>query len=210
MYILFLWASRIMPKVPGWLLRWLAAVIAPLVWLCALPARKRATANAVHVLGTEILATRAGRRRLHRIVRGMFYTNVRNYLEAFALPGMSGEELLGCLTIENEEVFHKVLQQGKGVLLFSVHLGPFEYLSQWFAVKGYPCVIPVEPLKDERLLKLWVGLRSSQGVKFLPLGGSAPMRAILQALRQNQIVLLAADRAIVGESEIHDFFGTPA
>jgi KDO2-lipid IV(A) lauroyltransferase len=71
-------------------------------------------------------------------------------------------------------------------------------------------VIPVENLKDGRLLRLMLKLRSSEGVHVLPLGGSAPMRAIIQALRQNQIVLIAADRAIIGECVVKTFFGAPA
>jgi len=36
------------------------------------------------------------------------------------------------------------------------------------------------------------------------------VRAIIQALRKNQIVLIAADRAVEGESVIRDFFNAPA
>jgi lauroyl/myristoyl acyltransferase len=68
----------------------------------------------------------------------------------------------------------------------------------------------VENLKDERLLRLMVDLRNSNGVNYVPLGGSTPMRTIIQALRNNQIVLITADRAVVGESVVRDFFGKPA
>ena len=36
------------------------------------------------------------------------------------------------------------------------------------------------------------------------------MRAIIQALRKNQIVLILADRAVEGESVVRNFFGAPA
>jgi KDO2-lipid IV(A) lauroyltransferase len=83
-------------------------------------------------------------------------------------------------------------------------------MTQWFSAKGYQVVIPVERLKDERMLRLIVRLRSSSGVTFVPLGGSSPMRVIIQALRKNQIVLITADRAVEGESVVRDFFGEPA
>ncbi|HEV2582993.1 MAG TPA: hypothetical protein VGT44_19190, partial [Ktedonobacteraceae bacterium] len=44
-------------------------------------------------------------------------------------------------------------------------------------------------------------------VNFAPLGGSAPLRAIIAALRKNEVVLITGDRAIVGESVERDFFG---
>ncbi|HJT57655.1 MAG TPA: lysophospholipid acyltransferase family protein, partial [Ktedonobacteraceae bacterium] len=85
-----------------------------------------------------------------------------------------------------------------------------DYLAQWFSAQGYQLTIPVERLKDERMRKLMVSLRSSKGVNFVPLGGSAPMRTIIQALRNNQIVLITGDRAVQGESVEKPFFGTNA
>ncbi len=53
-------------------------------------------------------------------------------------------------------------------------------------------------------------LRRSQGINFIPLGGSAPLRALFSALRHNQIVLLAVDRAVEGQSVEKPFFGANA
>lgn len=210
MYYFFRWATRIVPRLPRWLLRALPALIGSLAWLVAVPARKQATINALHVLGPEGQRTRAGRRRLRHVVRGMFRNSVSNYLEAFLLPGLKPQEVLHRLSITHEECLEEALALGKGAILFSAHFGPFEYLAQWFAVNGYQVVIPVEKLKDERMLRLMVDLRNSSGVNFIPLGGSAPMRTIIQALRKNQIVLITADRAVEGESVVKDFFGAPA
>jgi lauroyl/myristoyl acyltransferase len=60
------------------------------------------------------------------------------------------------------------------------------------------------------MLDLVTGLRSSHGTHILPLGGSAPMRTILQKLRANKIILLTADRAIEGQSKEMSFFGATA
>jgi len=114
------------------------------------------------------------------------------------------------LDVEGIEYLEQALALGRGVILFSAHLGPFNYLAQWIAIKGYQLIIPVEHLKDERTLDLTVQLRNSKGVQFLPLGGSAPMRTILKALRSNRIVLITADRAVEGESVEKLFFGEPA
>lgn len=209
-YYLFLWASRIVPRLPGWLLRFLPAMIGPLAWLVAVPARKQATINARHVLGSGVQQTRAGRRKLRRVVRGMFRNSMSNYLDAFLMPTLSYQELSRRLSIEHVEYLEEALALGKGAILFSAHFGPFEYLAQWFAANGYQVVIPVESLKDERLLNLMLKLRKSNGVNYVPLGGSAPMRTIIQALRKNQLVLITADRAVEGESVVRDFFGAPA
>jgi KDO2-lipid IV(A) lauroyltransferase len=210
MYYFFLWASRIVPRLPRWLLRSLPAIIGPLAYLVAGPVRRRAAINARHVLGCEIERTVAGRRRLRRVVRGMFRNSINNYLEAFLLSTISQQEVLHRVYAEHTEYIEEALALGKGVVLFSAHFGPFEYLAQWLVAQGHQVVIPVERLEDERMLKLMVDLRKNSGVNILPLGGSAPMRTIISALRKNQIVLIMVDRAIEGESVVRDFFGAPA
>jgi len=209
-YYLFLWASRIVPRLPRWLLRLLPKILGPLAWLVAAAPRRRATINALHVLGSDIQRTVEGRRKLRRVVRGMFRSTVSNYLDAFLMPTLSPQELLKRLTVEHVDYVEEALALGKGVILCSAHFGPFEYMTQWFAAKGYEVVIPVENLADERLLKLMLKLRKSSGVNFVPLGGSAPMRTIIQSLRKNQLVLITTDRAVEGESVVRDFFGSPA
>ena len=210
MYYFFLWATKIVPRLPRWLLRVLPAIIGPLAWLLIAPVRKRATSNALHVLGNEVRHTAAGRRKLRRVVRGMFRNSVSNYLEAFLVPTLKREEILQRVDAEQLEHLEEALALGKGVILFSAHFGPFEYVVQWFSANGYQVLVPVENLKDERLLRLMVELRSSGGIQIVPLGGSTPMRAMIQALRKNQIVLILADRAVVGESVVKDFFSSPA
>ncbi len=210
MYWFFRRAGWLVPRLPRWFVRLLPALIGLLAWLLAVSARRQAMRNASYVLGPEIRSTAAGRRRLRRVVRGMFRSSISNYLDAFRLPALDHREFLQQISIEGVEYLEEALALGKGVLLFSAHFGPFEYMNQWFEASGYQLTIPVEKLKDERILQLMLALRNSSGATYVPLGGSAPMRTIIQALRKNQIVLITADRAVEGESVIRDFFGAPA
>ncbi len=190
MYNVFRFASVVIPRLPRWFVLFLADLIGLVTWLVASKARKQATANIIHVRGTKVLATRAGPRRLRRTVQQMFQNNVRNYLDMFSLPYTQPETILSRTHIEGVEHLEAALSLGKGVIIFSAHLGPFNYLAQWISIKGYKITIPVERLKDQRMLDLMLKLRSSKGVQFVPLGGSAPMRTIIKALRNKQIVLI--------------------
>lgn len=210
MYKLFKFASIVIPRLPRWFVSVLVDVIGMMAFLVATKARKQATMNIIHVLGNDVVETSAGRRRLRRTVLRMFQTNVRNYMDLFILPYIPPEKILNSMDIEGVEHLEKALALGKGVILFSAHLGPFNYLAQWISIKGYHLTIPVERLQDTRILDLTVKLRNSIGVQFVPLGGSAPMRTIIKALRNNQIVLITADRAVEGESVEKLFFGEPA
>ena len=210
MYYLFRIASVVIPRLPHWFVIPLANMIGLLSWLVASRARKQVTANIIHVLGAKTLVTRAGRRQLRKTVRGIFQNSARNYLEVFFLPYMRPETMLRHLDVEGLEYLEAALALGKGVILFTAHLGPYNYLAQWLSIKSYQSIIPVEHLKDQRILDLMLKLRSSQGVHFIPLGGSAALRSIIQALRNNQIVVIVADRAIQGEGIEKPFFGEPA
>ena len=211
MYRLFAFAAKVVPRLPRGLVLALARLIGLVAWLVAGKARRQATANMLHVSGADIRATRAGRRKLRKTVRGMFQNNVRNYLEVLYPPLSKPEEILHSLRdISGIEHLEEALALGKGVILVSAHVGPFNTLTQWFAAKGYNVTIPVEHLKDERMLDLMLELRRARGVNFIPLGGSAPLRAMIAALRKNELVLITGDRAVVGESVERIFFGAPA
>lgn len=209
-YYLFLWGSRLVPRLPRWFLGVVVGIAGTLAWLLARPARRMAIINAQHVLGPSIRDTAAGRRRLRRVVRGMFYSSVTNYLEAFLVPSLSSQDVERRLSVSGEEHLQEALASGKGAILFSAHLGPFEYMANWFKINRYQMIIPVENLVDKRLLDLMLRLRNASGVTYVPLGGTAPMRKIIHALRENQLVMITADRAVEGESVIRDFFCAPA
>src|SRR5215469_7963867 len=210
MYNLFRIASVVVPRLPRWLVLALANAFGSAAWLIARKARKQVTANIVHVLGPEVPSTHAGRKRLRGTVRGVFQNSARNYLEMFFLPNRRPEWIASHMDIEGVEHLEAALALGRGVILFSAHFGPFDYLAQWFSAKGYQVTIPVERLKDQRLLDLMTSLRSSQGIHFIPLGGSTALRSVIQALRKNQLVVFTTDRAIEGESVEKSFFGKPA
>ena len=210
MYYLFRFATKILPRIPHRLAYALGNVLGLIAWLLARKARRQATKNMIRVLGAQVRETRAGRRRLRCTVRGMFVNNAHNYLELFTLKSFSSEKILRNMHVTGEEHLSAALAQGKGAIVVGVHQGPFDYLVQYLGIKGYDVTIPVEQLKDQRMLNLMLDLRRSHGLHYLPLTGSTPMRTIMQKLRDNKIACIVADRAIEGTSVEADLFGAPA
>ena len=208
MYRVYTWVASVVPKLPRSLRRLAAVVIGNLAWGFARLARKSATANVIRVLGSS-----SGRRTLfdrvreQLIVRRIFCNCIDNYLELFALPARPREQVVAKMDVAGIEHLEEALSLGRGAVLFSAHLGPFEYLSSWFSAHGYEMVIPVENVRDERLLRLMVTLRQSHGVTFVPLSGPKAIRTMFDTLRRNQLVLITADRAVEGEEVVVDFFG---
>jgi lauroyl/myristoyl acyltransferase len=210
MYYLFRIAVLIVPHLPRWLTWPIAYIVGWIAWLVAVRARRQALQNMLYVSGPQMRESAAGRRRLRRCVQAKFRYTVMNYLTLFSLAARRPEHILSDVTVAGVEHLEAALARGKGVVLFSAHLGPFNYIMQWMALQGYDATVPVERLKDQRILDLITKLRSRNGLHILPLGGSAPMRTMLQKLRANKIILLTADRAIEGQSKELPFFGALA
>ena len=211
MYRLYRIAAAVVPRLPRGLVLALSDVIGFLSWLLARGARKQATINMLHVLGPQIRETRAGRIKLRRTVRRMFLYSARNYLDALRLPHLKAEEVERSVSYkEGLEHLDAALAQGKGAIIVTAHFGPFEYEAQWLAFHNYAGTIPVEHLKDERMLDLMIKLRGGLGIQFVPVGGSAAVRAMISTLRKNQLVVAPVDRPVQGESVEIDFFGAPA
>jgi lauroyl/myristoyl acyltransferase len=210
MYYVYRFASIAIPRLPRWFVLALAKITALIVWLFARNTRKQATTNIVHVLGPQVRKTRTGRWLLRRTVQGMFQHNVRNYVDVFSLPNLQAETIVRHIKIHGIEHLDKALASGKGAILFTAHFGPFDYMVQGFPKLGYQVTIPVEHLKDQRMLDLMLKLRRSKGINFVSMGDNSFMRSIIQALRRNQLVVLAADRAVQGESVEKPFFGSTA
>lgn len=210
MYNLFRLATKIIPRLPDWLINIIAYVAGWVAWLVATKAREQATQNMLHVFGVQVLDTPQGHRKLHSTVQAMFRNNVMNYLAMLVLPARKPEQILRTIHIEGREHFDAAVACGKGVIISSAHVGPFNYLLQWVVLSGYDLTIPVEQLKDPRMLELFSDLRSKHGTHILPVQGSASIRTIFQKLRANKVVLIAVDRAIEGQSSMMPFFGATA
>jgi KDO2-lipid IV(A) lauroyltransferase len=185
-------------------------MIGSLAWVFARRQRAHVTANVVQVLGPSVRQSLAGGIRVQLIVRRIFCNCIQNYLELLALPSLTRQNLVATMDVTGVENLEDALSHGRGVVVFSAHLGPFEYMSSWLPARGYETVIPVEKVTDERLLRLTVELRRRTGVVFVPLDGVKAVRTMFGALRRNQIVLITADRAVQGESVVMDFFGAAA
>lgn len=210
MYVLYRCSATIIPRLPSGLRRGIAALIGTLAWVLARQRRRHVSANVSQVLGFSGPPSSAERWRTQSTVRRIFHSCFRNYIELLAISVMTREQVAAQLDVRGAEHLEQALALGRGAILFSAHLGPFEYLPAWFSAHGYQMSIPVEKLSDARMLRLVVDLRRHNGAEFIPLDGLGSVRRLFESLRKNQIVLITADRTVVGGSVLVDFFGAAA
>ncbi len=204
MYLAALYRAliKIVPHVPptlgyavGWLL---GSTIGP--WL---PAYRRVRRNLRVILphATEHQRSVHARRAIIGICK--------NYFDLFRFHTLSPEQLVQYTVSEGDEHVERALARGRGLIMVALHAGNytviFAPMIQRFNTR---VLLVVEQMNDPHVHEVMNSLRKTAGVDIEPLGPHVG-RAVLRALRQNQIVLLAGDRAIGENAQIVQFFGHP-
>jgi hypothetical protein len=99
------------------------------------------------------------------------------------------------------------IDAGTGVIVVMPHLGGWEWAGIWTTlVKGYATTVVVEAVEPPSLFEFFASFRRELGLNIVPLGPSAATE-ILQALAQNHVVCLLADRDIPGDGIELEMFG---
>jgi KDO2-lipid IV(A) lauroyltransferase len=204
-YWAFRLAAAMVPLVPLRLAEWVAQAAGLALWALRPGLRDRVEANLRHV---PSLARDPEQRRW--AVRGVFRHLALNYVDFFRIHRLTAATILAGWTIQGQDVFDAAVARGRGVIVLTAHLGNFEFAAARMAAMGYPMLIPAERLKPEPLFQLVARLRSHHGVRFVPVDSTQTLREMFAALREGQLVILAADRDVLGTGVTAPFFGAPA
>lgn len=144
--------------------------------------------------------------RLRRAAQEAFDSYARYWLESFRLPSLSVRAVERGFTVDGYEHIVEALDHGNGVILVLPHLGGWEWAGRWIVDQGHQITVVVEKVEPPELFDWFVELRSELGMNVIPLGPSAA-GALMQALRDNHVVCLLADRDIQRGGPEVEFFG---
>jgi KDO2-lipid IV(A) lauroyltransferase len=172
--------------IPRALLVAMGRVVGVLAWMIAGEARAIARRNVDRVYGA--------RRENARLVRRCFVELGAMLGDALTLlrPRTRGIDRLP-MTDDARAVIDAARAHGRGVVLITAHLGPWERLSAAVVESGYALTIPVRPSYDPRLDALvHAPLRRGRGVAIDRDAPGTP-RALLRALRGNECVGFLVD-----------------
>ncbi len=163
-------------------------------------------------------------RRLRALVRRNLRDLARTWVDVMAMR-FEGDTISEGLIVHNIDGYLTAFEKGRGVVAVSLHLGAWERGLAAGNSLGYPMALLAEYLRPPQLFERVVGSRVAQGVKVIPIDiaairegdnatarrlGAAAMREVLRILRGGGAIALAMDRDLIGNGELHDFFGAPA
>ena len=110
--------------------------------------------------------------------------------------------------IKNLEAISKALEKGKGAILISAHIGNWELGGVVLSAMNFPIMAVALPHKERPVNDLFNKQRESRGVKVVPT--SFAVRRSIEALKENKIVGLVADRDFGQHGIIMPFLGKQA
>jgi KDO2-lipid IV(A) lauroyltransferase len=180
-------AIKLLRVMPVSLARALAAGAGTIAWGLQKDRRETLLKNLSYTAPDRSPAQR--RRLARRTFRNLAVTAV----DQFRLPSIERGELRALFEIRGWEHVESSQARGKGTIIVTAHLGPYELASACVASQGYKIHGMVEDL-DPSLLEALTAYRAATGMQIVNMKHG--LRAAYRVLGQNELLALVADRAI--------------
>ena len=145
-----------------------------------------------------------------RALRRVSWLNFRNHAKAYAdlmrLPSARVEAMRGDLKVQGWEYLEEARSLGKGVLAVSCHMGSYETVAAIWSATLAPVSFFAEEVEPRALFEWYRDTRARLGISVLTLDHGG-IRKVLEALREQEMVITAIDRDITGTGYLMPFLG---
>ena len=131
---------------------------------------------------------------IKRLCRESFQNLGINLIELLRFPKLNRENIDEFVTMIGRDRIDTALKNGKGAIMLTAHLGNWELMAAYAALKDYPINVVARPIYYEGYNKILVKLRESKGIKVIYRDDVKPM---LQSLKNNELLGILADQDTV-------------
>jgi len=148
-----------------------------------------------------------------RIARESLESSAMLFTEALWISAFSQEKHGHLVTDARPEEFDRSLElaksRGKGLIIITGHVGPWELLGAWLTKRiGMPILAVASAPNIPELADALLKIREAAGVKIVYRGDAGI--AVMRHLRAGGCVVMLADHNLKGEGIEVPFFGHPA
>ena len=165
--------------------------------------RKIAFDNIKHALGSSL-----SDRDIDSLVRDVFANIGRTVIELARYRRTGKQGILALADPAPLGILREALREGRGVVLATAHFGNWEILAAYLAQNGIPTDALALTQSNPKINELVINLRRRMGINILEVPANA--RQVLRSLKENRLVLMAADQHASAGTLVMDFFGRPA
>jgi KDO2-lipid IV(A) lauroyltransferase len=113
------------------------------------------------------------------------------------------------IDVRGGENLQAAMQQGKGAVFVTGHIGNWEMMGHAVSSR-YPLSVVAAPLEPEPVNDMIVGLRARMGVRTILRGRPGASRELIRVFKENRILGILIDQDTDVESAFVDFMGRPA
>ncbi len=145
-----------------------------------------------------------------RLVRQSFINLGHVALDIFYTPVLTRDNFREYIEVEHLDYMQDAWNEGKGVIVYTAHIGTWEWLSVAFPFLGFPSATFVRMQSNNQLTRFLNTIRERNGVEvFATRSGPREMMAAARALKAGKVLGILAD-SDAGEGGIRvEFFGKP-
>ena len=204
LYRLLVIATAIGRRVPLHIAPRLGRGLGTVAWHVARRERNRAIRNIAIAFPEWSDAQR------RRTIREMFRHFGVSLFELAWLPNMNDQSRAATTDIEGLEEILPLLDSGTGVIMFTAHIGNWEWLSYVMGTFGRPVSVLHRERDQPEMNRYIIELRARAGVNTIGRGTTSSAREMIQTLRRGGMLAFVIDQNIRTESVKVPFFGKPA
>ncbi len=180
-------------------------VLGTLAWRVDARGRRRALENTSVAYGTTLSP-----REREALVHAAYRNLVANLVDLSRVSTLSDDTLRSLVTLDDETLnrLESALGAGRGIILLTPHLGNWELLTAYLAVRGVKVHYVGRRPYDDRLDEIFKAVRSSHGAEWVSRGGA--FEQLMDLLNRGEVAIMLIDqdtRRVRGT--FVDFFGTP-
>ena len=182
----------------------LGSFLGSLVFYVSRREREKALEGLEYVLGNE----KSLPQRM-QIARRCFMHLGKNLTEILIMPSFSAAYLDKIVKVEGLEKVRPLLEQKKGFLVVSAHLGNWELLAGYFGKKGYCPTVIGRRIYYDKYNDFLVDIRQKMG--FMTLYRDGVFRTAVRLLKEGNFIAVLADQDVDSLDGVYiDFLGKPA
>lgn len=181
--------SGIVSALPGRVRRW-AADQGGVLWHRLAPTYR---ANVRENVG-QVLGPTTADDTLDLMVRRIFKISARNFADLLRLPHTSERELIRTVPLADGlwSALSQARARGQGVILFTAHLGAFDFVGQAIAAHHFPLTVVTGRTTSRFIFDAVTYLRRSRRM-ILVEATPAGVRAVIRALRRGECAVFVGD-----------------
>ena len=150
-------------------------------------------------------------RRHHRLARTacqVFVNAGKNLADLIYMSRLDQANIDQLIKVKGRGYFDRALAYGRGVIAITGHIGNWELLAAWFAIKGYPVNVIFRRIYDPRLNRILDGLRKKARVRGI--SRDEDVKEMVRVLRRGEALGVLMDQDTRVRGAFVPFFGHPA